>query len=128
MDNEPAKKGRPKTHANIRTVRVSGYLTESDSEQIKDVAKACGFTSTSELITAILERLCIGGFSGIVFMKLGFQFANVLSDRKAQRGFYFGVRPLPPLIGDQPVETPPENLLPFVRDIENEIKINKEKL
>ena len=124
MDNQPGKRGRPLKQTEIRTVRVSGYVTETDADYIREVAEVCGFKSVSEMITAILERLCIGGFAGLVFVKLGLQFSNLLSKKKAQKGFYFGVRPLPPLIGDEPEPTP-ENLVPFVRDIQNDIRKEK---
>jgi len=100
--NEERKPGRPKGECNIRDTRISGYLTKEDAEYVRKVADALGFTSTSEMITAIFERLCVGGFSAMVFAKLGWQFSNLLSNKKVKPGFYFGIRPLPPLLGEEP--------------------------
>jgi hypothetical protein len=122
--SEKSKGGRPKKKTAIRTSRLSGYVTEDDAFQIAKTAEAIGFKSTSELVTAIFERLCIGGFSGMAFIKLGFQFSGALSaSNGSQRGLYFGVRPFPPLIGDEP-DPEPENLVPFIKEMAKE---NKEK-
>jgi len=98
--SEERKRGRPKTEFDIRDTRISGYVTAEDAAYIRRIAENMGFTSTSEMITAILERLCIGGFSAMVFIKLGWQFSNVLSKNKAHSGLYFGIKPLPPLLGE----------------------------
>jgi len=98
MEEKKSKKGRPKGEANTRTQRVCGYVTEDDYQYVKQVAEALKM-SNSELITAIVERLVIGGFSGLSFIKLGWQFAQVNS-KLPDTGFYFGVRPFPPLIAD----------------------------
>lgn len=97
METIKRKGGRPKQEAKVRDSRISAYITEQDAIYIRELAKSLDM-STSELVTAILERLCIGGFSALVFAKLGWQFANALPTNFT-RGFYFGVRPLPPLIG-----------------------------
>ena len=102
MTDEQRKRGRPKSECDVRKTRISGYVTEEDAVYIRKVAENMGFTSTSEMITAILERLCIGGFSPAVFLKLGWQFSNVLAKKKIQGGFYFVLRPLPPLLGKEP--------------------------
>jgi len=104
MADEQRKRGRPKTGCVIRNTRISGYVTAQDADYIKKVAADMGFTSTSEMITAILERLCIGGFSPMVFAKLGWQFGTLMAKQKVQGGFYFGVRPLPPLFSEEPSE------------------------
>jgi len=119
--SEKKKTGRPKGTAKVRTSRVSGYVTEEDSAYIRELALAIGFTSTSELMTAMLERLVIGGFSGLVFAKLGWQFACALSDKKIQGGLYFGVRPLPPLIGDAD-DPDVREFRRFLREIGEEFK------
>ena len=69
---------------------------------VREVAAALGFTSTSEMITAIFERLCIGGFSGVVFANLGWQFSNMLAKKKVMAGYY--LRPLPPASWGEPNE------------------------
>jgi len=96
MEEKKSKRGRPKTGKNTREHRVCAYLTEDDQLYVRSVAEALEM-STSELCTAILERLVIGGFSGLSFVKVGWQFAQVNS-KLPHSGFYFGVRPFPPLI------------------------------
>jgi hypothetical protein len=116
--------GRPPTEAKKRVFRVSGYLTEDDGLMVTEIAEKLGFKSTSEMITAILERLCIGGFSGMVFVKLGWLFAKQMESKNATKGFYFGVRPLPPLIGDEQ-DPSGAQIVPFIKELESEARKEK---
>lgn len=124
MSDKP-KVGRPKKSENLRNVQVSVYLTEEDAEFFRDFAEEHGFKSRSEVFTAIAERLVIGGMSGLAFVKLGWQFAT-LTEKVAkrtgrQRKMYFGVRPFPPLIGDdQDPET--GKIVPFLEGIKKEVR------
>lgn len=122
--NEKRPVGRPKSEADTRTERICSFYTAHDKALIERTARSLGFKSAGSLTCAILERLCIGGFSGMSFIKVGWQFANALHGKDVQGGFYFGVRPLPPLIGDQD-EPSPDDLTPFIKEAANEIKKEK---
>lgn len=101
MTDEKRKRGRPKTEFKVRDTRISGYVTKEDAEYVREVADNLGFSSTSEMITAILERLCEGGFSGVSFVKLGWQIAN-LKTKHPRKGYYLSLRPPAPLLDDEP--------------------------
>jgi hypothetical protein len=120
MEPKP-KRGRPKTGKSLRETQINFHVTEDDAKYVEEVANACGFRSRSALCTAIIERLCIGGFSGVAFIKLGMQFANLMAEKKVQKGFYFGVRPFPPLIGDEPDPETAE-IIPFINGVKNQIR------
>lgn len=82
-----------------RDKHVACFLTEEDAEWLDGYAKDCGMKGRSALITAILERIIIGGGSARVFSQLGWQlqkrFSKGLFDFSS--GFYWGVKPLPKL-------------------------------
>lgn len=87
-----------------RDYRVVIYMTKEDGDYLTRLAKDCRFKGRSEMIVALLERLIIGGFSGLVFFQLGCQFAKMREKMGAfGKEFYFGTRPLPAL----PVEEGP---------------------
>ena len=109
--------GRPLTDKSKRTEQVAFYVTPDDLAYMDQVAKGCGFRSRSSLCSAIMERLCIGGFSGVSFIKLGWQFAQL---PKESQGFYFGSRPFPPLIGDA-VDPTRAEIVPFLNKIKSEM-------
>jgi hypothetical protein len=94
MSKQSAPKGPP-----LRDSQLSCYVTEDDAQIVKDFAKKIGFRSTSHLMTAIVERLVIGGFSPMVFLKVGMQIQDFAKANGAPyRGkTYWGVRPLPAL-------------------------------
>jgi hypothetical protein len=117
------KPGRPKSGAKLREAQVSFFLTEEDAQYFADRAKDLGFSSRSQMITAIAERLVIGGMSGLVFAKIGWQFSKLVeaTGSASQAGFYFGVRPLPPLIGDEQ-DPEPGKLVPFLEELKKEAK------
>lgn len=91
----------------IRETRVVIYMTEDDASFLTRLAKRMGFKGRSEMITAILERLIIGGFSGASWLKTGLQFFKRMdkTGAHAEGEMYFGVRPLPAL----PVESDPSS-------------------
>lgn len=81
----------------IRSHRLVVYITEADSQELYRVAENLGM-SRSALVSSILERLIIGGFSPVVGAKLCRQLHRRLEDRGfPAKGLYFGIRPLPPL-------------------------------
>lgn len=126
--SEKPKVGRPKSNRDTRTTQVSFFLTDEDAAFFKTFAEENGFKSRSEVFTAIAERLVIGGMSGMAFVKIGWQFAK-LTEQTAKRigrqaGFYFGVRPFPPLIGDE--EDPqPGKIVSFLEGLTKEAKKGK---
>lgn len=100
------------------------YLTDDDARYFEEVAGIYGFKSRSQMFTAIAERLVTGGMSGLAFAKIGWQFANLNADKKIQAGFYFGVRPFPPLIGDEEDPSGVE-IVPFLEGLTKEAKKEK---
>ena len=124
MKPEPAKNlgGRPPTDKAKRTSPIMFYVTEDDAVYLNEAASNMGFRSRSTMMAAIMERLCIGGFSGLSFIKLGWQFSNLPVERQ---GMYFGVRPFPPLIGDEDDPTGAE-IVPFLKGINKQLKKENE--
>lgn len=120
--NTPRGRGRPSTGKKVRDHQISFYVTEDDGLYLEELARDLEFRSLSSMFAAITERLVIGGFSGIVFAKLGWQFATLIEKSPMKsRGFYFGVRPLPPLIGDDDDPTGAE-IVPFLEGIKKQIR------
>lgn len=82
----------------LRTRRVVIYMTPDDAEELNRLSKDLGMKSRSSLIVSIMERHIISGFSAIGGFKLCNQLQKRFEDNGGQsRGFYFGIRPLPPL-------------------------------
>ena len=119
------KRGRPKSQTDVRDGRIVFYLTEEDAEQLNKDAVKLGFKSRSEFCTAIMERLLIGRFAPMVFLKVGLQL-GARADKRGLRkgtGYYFGIRPLPPLPDE---EIPVEEYKPIVEAVEKEMKKSRE--
>lgn len=57
----------------MRDTRVVIYMTRDDADYLNRITKSFGMKSRSTLIVAILERLCMGGFSVASFFKVGSQ-------------------------------------------------------
>jgi len=104
-----------------RDYRVVIFMTRQDGEYLTRLAKECGFKKgRSQLIVALLERLIIGGFSGVVFFQLGLQFVKLRDKLGLLTGkeFYFGTRPLPAL----PVEpVSPKEANKAIQEIKEEL-------
>lgn len=102
--DQPKHKDEPKRKPDIRTRHCAFFLTEEDARRLSEFALQAGFSNRGQLVTAIMERLLIGGFSPLVFAKTGLQLrkyaaknmiAPSLPELFQQESFYFGVRPLP---------------------------------
>jgi len=93
------KKTKEPEKPKIRNTQLSAYVTEQDAEIIKQFAQNVGFKSTSQMLTAIVERLIIGGFSPMVFAKIGLQIVDYAEANgyKYKGKMFFGIRPLPAL-------------------------------
>jgi hypothetical protein len=116
MSDIPNKRGPKPTAAVKRTEQLSCYITKPDLDYLDTLAQNLGAKSRSQLLTAIVERLIIGGFSPMAFVKVGFQIQRKADEMGVpQRGLYFGIRPLPPLFDD--AEPTPEELRPVVAEI-----------
>ena len=90
-------------------------LTEDDSVFLNEASASLGFRSRSQLVTAIMERLIVGGFSLASFIKLGAQFSKILPEAPLSAANLFdAIRPFPPLIGDQP-EPKESELVPILK-------------
>jgi hypothetical protein len=73
-------------------------MTPDDAEELNRIAGDLGMKSRSSLIVSMMERHIISGFSALGGFKLCYQIQKRFEERGGQsRGFYFGVRPLPPL-------------------------------
>jgi len=118
---EKPKIGRPPSGKTLRDTQINFNMTPDDAKHVETVAELCGFKSRAALVTAIMERLCIGGFSGLAFIKLGLQFSNLSAAQKVQEGFFFGVRPFPPLIGETE-EPETADLIPFINGVQKQIR------
>ena len=106
----------------MREHQVAFYITEEDGIYLERLSHRLGFRSRSQMITAIIERLVIGGFSGLAFAKVGWQFAGLIDKcPQVTPGFYFGVRPFPPLIGDEDDPAGAE-IVPFLEGIKKQAK------
>lgn len=96
-------KAAPTVKTDERSEHCAFFLTPADKEYLANFAEKAGFRSLGQLTTAIMERLIIGGFAPIVFLKTGFQLANFAEKNGAEYGasflpaLYFGLRPLPAL-------------------------------
>lgn len=91
-----------------RTKHNAFFLTEEDSIKLNEIARAAGFNrGGGQMVTAIIERLIIGGFSPYVFLRVGLQLQK-FSEQNGhpyENGFYFTTRPLPAL-PDEYIPTP----------------------
>lgn len=123
VNTEPKRMGRPPSGKARRSIKVECNMTPEDGETLAEFAKNYGFRSRSAMLTAILERLVIGEFTGITFLKLGWQFSNLLEKQPGQgkMDFLGALRPLPPLIGDQD-EPETAELVPFIEEVKNQMK------
>jgi hypothetical protein len=96
----------------LRDAQLAFYVTKQDAQAIKDFARKAGFRSTSQLMTAIMERLVIGGFSPMVFVKTGFQIQKFAEKNGAKSsGNYWGIRPLPALDDEEPTPEQMQSLM-----------------
>jgi len=103
----------------VRTHRLVVYITDADSQELYRAAKKLGI-SRSSLVSSILERMIIGGWSPIVGAKLCYQIQRRMEERgHASTGFYFGIRPLPPLPEEELTRAESKELL---NDIKQELK------
>lgn len=94
------KKGTPEgVTPDIRTRHCAFFLTEQDAQWLNNFASLAGFKNRGQLVTAVIERLIVGGFSGVAFFKTHWQLLHYAekhgSPEAYQGGFYFGTRPLP---------------------------------
>ena len=97
-------------------------LTPGDAAYLNELSENLGFKSRSQMITAIIERLVAGGFSGMTLCKLGWQFAGLIEKcPEASLDLFSAVRPLPPLIGDDN-DPPGAEIVPFLKEVTNQAK------
>lgn len=75
------------------------YLLKEDAELLAKVAEQLRFKSRSEMIAAILERLILGGFALIAWIKTGLQFQKRFDRYRKPEwpSFYFGIEQFPAL-------------------------------
>lgn len=108
-----SKRGRKKTGKVIRSQRVTFSMTPEDAEWLNEFAEDCGFISRSQLLTAVLERLRLCGFSPIGSLRMASQICEKLdrnlkaNGKKRPRPLDWDsllLRPLPPLPEDAPFD------------------------
>jgi hypothetical protein len=116
------KAGRPPTGAIPRTHQVAFMLREPDAQWWADVAKDLHFVSRSQLFTAMAERIRVGGFAPITFLKLGMmlQKRGIETGAAEGGGYVNPFKSLPPLpLIDEPAD---EEILDALQQIEEGIK------
>lgn len=76
------RKGRPSSKPAkapvTRDKLVAFYLTSYDASQLREIAHRGRFRSTSHLLTAIVEPLCLGGLSLAAFVRSAKRVQRVL--------------------------------------------------
>jgi hypothetical protein len=111
-------RGRKKSGKAVRSQRVQCSMTPEDAEWFNEFAKDCGFVSRSQLITSILERLRLCGFSPSGSLRMASQIQHRLNKRrksgkapKDSPGLDWDsllLRPLPPLPEEAPFDSDEE--------------------
>ena len=83
------KMGRPKSGYDVRDTEVRCSLRTQDAEWLATLAVDLGFKDRGQMLTAMLERLRLGGFAPFAFAKLGFQFYQLVKLTGSQKGAGF---------------------------------------
>ncbi|MBV9188336.1 MAG: hypothetical protein JO093_22195 [Acidobacteria bacterium] len=120
MTTQKRTPGRPKTGAILREAQVAFFLTPKDAEKLDGISKSMGFASRSQMITAIIERLLLGGFAPVMFLKIGLQFLKRMDQTGASKGggMVNPFAPLPPLpLVDEPTD---EEIQEFIAQLQLE--------
>lgn len=119
------KKGPPPGPV-ARDKQISFYVTKEDAEFLNNISQGMGFKSRSVLVTAILEALIQGGFSGPAFWKLQLQIMKRLDKHgyPGQLDFSAILRP-PPVLPDE--EMTPEEIRAFISNLKSELKKKEKK-
>lgn len=108
-----SNRGRKKTGKAVRTSKVQFSLTPEDAEWLNEFAEDCGFISRSQLLTAVIERLRLCGFSPVGSARMSAQIQTKLetnlkrTGRKRPKRLDWDsllLRPLPPLPEDAPFD------------------------
>lgn len=108
-----SKRGRKKTGKALRTSKVQFSLTPEDAEWLNEFASDAGFVSRSQLLTAIIERMILSGFSPIGSLRTTSQIITKLDANLKRIGKTRGnhldwdsilLRPLPPLPENAPLD------------------------
>ena len=77
------RRGRPKSGQPVRTARVTCNVIPEDAEWLEEFAADAGFESRGQLLTALLERFRMCGFSPIGMLRVGLQISARLDDRES---------------------------------------------
>lgn len=105
------RRGRPKSGQPVRTKRVTCNMIPEDAEWLEEFAADAGFESRGQLLTALLERFRMCGFSPIGMLRVGSQISARLDAREASGKFNrprgidwasLSPRPFPPLPEEAP--------------------------
>lgn len=115
----------------IRMTRVVIYMTEEDSETLNRISRDLKFKSRSTFVVSIMERLIMGGFSTLSFLKVGTQIRRRAEEHgTAQMEFNFeaikeAMRPFPALpVVDDPTPKETRKILNELREeMKHEIAI-----
>ena len=113
----PKKLGRPKSGYNVRDTEVRCSLRTKDAEWLATLAVDLGFKDRGQMLTAMLERLIVGGFAPFAFAKLGFQFLQLVSRTGTNQGagFMKPWKPWNPL--PEQLDTAPSPVLADVEEL-----------
>ena len=104
-------------------------LTQEDADFLERAALQLGFTSRGNMLTAIMERLCIARLAPTAFLKVGWQLATRASETGASKGagFWNPFRdPIPPFdpaeLPRPPLPMPEEELAPQKQKILQQVE------
>lgn len=103
------KGGSAKHAAVFRDKLTAFYLTEQDASYLREIAHRGGFRSTSHLVTAIVEPLCLGAFSLTSWVRNGARIQKHMESRgvrfTADWSSLVGLLKLevPPAIPEEPI-------------------------
>ena len=81
--------GRPKSGYEVRDAVMRCSLRAKDAQYLAELASDLGFKDSRQMLTAMLERLCAGGFAPFAFAKLGFQFCQLATKAGTNKGAGF---------------------------------------
>lgn len=99
----------------VRDGRLVVYMTPSDLDELNRLSEMLGM-SRSSLVASVMERLIISGFSALGGAKICWQIQKKLESRGIpSKGFYFGIRPYPPLPEEHLTQAEKQKLLTNIK-------------
>ena len=128
------RRGRPKSGQPVRTARVTCNMIPEDAQWLDQFASDAGFESRGQLVTALLERFRMCGFSPIGMLRVGSQISARFEDRRKQgkHSRPFAVdwtsltpRPFPPLPEEAPFNR--DRVVADLEELQHELENERPK-